>query len=290
MRIGIIGGTGIGERLASALGASSIAHRAVTTPFGDPSGPIGVITLGDDEILLLERHAPGHRIPPHRVPYRANVFALKAAGVTHLLATGACGSLREDIEPGSIVLPDQIVDRTTGRDATFFDDLAVHVEMADPVCPALRRWLAALGDDRVRDGATYVTINGPSFSTRAESLAHRAQGFDVVGMTAMPEARLAREAEIAYALIALPTDHDCWRPRDPSRSEDSILRDIRANLSRAGDAALALIRAAIEARGDLRTMVSPAHTALDHAVWSDPAHIDNATRQRLAPLLSRVID
>ena len=308
MRIGIIGGTGIGERLIHELGATKVQTFGVDTPFGPPSDTITLATIGDDlQLALLPRHGPGHSIPPHRLPNRANIFALKSIGVTHIVASGACGSLRESIHPGHLLLPDQTIDRTDGRERTFFDDLAVHVEFSEPFCPMTRAWLrdaAPSAGVTVHDHGTFLVINGPSFSTRAESELHRQMGADIVGMTALPEARLAREAQIAYATIAIPTDYDCWKPREngtpeprsagaqprvgrpaPPNDPDSLLDAIRANLHAGVDAAFRLIRAALTDTSALRATPSPAHTALASAVWTDPAQIPPETRERLAPLL-----
>lgn len=290
MRIGIIGGTGIGERLIKDLDASNVEALDVRTPFGPTSDAITLATLSDSlQLALLPRHGAGHRIPPHRLPNRANIFALKSLGVSHVIASGACGSLRDAIQPRELALPDQIIDRTNGRERTFFDDFAVHVEFAEPFCPVTRAWLRAAAPAAgvtLHDRATYVTICGPSFSSRAESELHRQLGADLVGMTALPEARLAREAQIAYATIAIATDYDCWKPHTPApgATPDSLLDAIRANLRAGADAAFRLIRAALTDVTPLRAEPSPAHTALADAVWTDPAHIPPEARTHLAPL------
>jgi 5'-methylthioadenosine phosphorylase len=292
MKIGVIGGTGIGDRLIAELAGAGVREERPDTPFGAPSGPVRVAEVGPGvEVALLARHGEGHEHPPHRVPYRANVYALRALGVTHVVATGACGSLRESIEPGHVVVADQLIDRTVGRARTFFDDLAVHVEFADPFCPVTRAWLlSASGRAGVRahDGGTYVCMQGPAFSTRAESESHRLIGGDLIGMTALPEARLAREAEMAYALVALPTDFDCWRPRDAGATADALLREIVGNLERAGEAAFAVLRAALADVSALRATPSPAHAALDHAVWTAPGSITEAARRGVGILLDGV--
>jgi 5'-methylthioadenosine phosphorylase len=216
MRIGIIGGTGLGAALSDAMGAAQFEAVTPDTPFGAPSGPVMIGDLGDVPVALLARHGDGHLLNPHHVPYRANIFALKTLGVTHVLASAAVGSLREEIEPGDLVICDQLIDKTEGRPRTFYERAAVHVEFAEPFCPVVRRWLrdaARSFDGSVHKAGTYVCMEGPSFSTVAESHMHRAWGGDLIGMTCCPEARLAREAEIAYGLVALVTDYDCWRPR-----------------------------------------------------------------------------
>jgi 5'-methylthioadenosine phosphorylase len=288
MRIGIIGGTGIGERLLEDLDATHVEPLAISTPFGAPSDTITLATIADDlQLALLPRHGPGHSIPPHRLPNRANIFALKSLGVSHVIASGACGSLREDIHPGQLALPDQTIDRTDGRERTFFDDFAAHVEFSEPFCPVLRAWLGEASPAArvtLHDSATFVIINGPTFSSRAEAEFHRHIGADLVGMTALPEARLAREAQLAYATIAIPTDYDCWRPHAPGESAESLLAHIRANLQAGADAAFRLIRAALQDVGPLRESPSPAHNALANGVWTDPAQIPPDVRARLAPL------
>lgn len=297
IRIGIIGGTGIGERIAEHFNPSDARSAVVDTPFGSPSADVMLATIetegaGPLQVAVLPRHGEGHRLPPHSVPYRANIYAMKAMGVTHLLATGACGSLREEITPGSLVIPDQIIDRTMHRPRTFFDDLAVHVEFAEPFCPVLRRAVVhaarSVEGVEMHDHATMMVMEGPAFSTRAESEMHRALGADLIGMTTMPEARLAREAEIAYALIGLPTDYDCWRPKGEN-DHGTLLEEIRANLSKAGDAAFRLIKRVLADAHTLGEHDSPAHRALDNAIWTKRDAIPDEVRQQAGVLLQRVL-
>jgi 5'-methylthioadenosine phosphorylase len=294
IRIGIIGGTGLETALRERLGVREVRHDSVRTPFGAPSAPIATGVCGDADVALLSRHGPEHQLNPRAVPYRANVFALRALGCTHLVAFGATGSLREEITPGDLVICDQLIDRTEGRERTFFERAAVHVEFADPFCPVLRRWLLeaarSLGGLVVHERGTYVCIEGPAFSTRAESHMHRRWGADIVGMTALPEARLAREAEMAYALLALPTDWDCWRPRTPGAEDGSLLPEIMANLRRATEASMRLLAAALRDASALRATPSPAHEALRLAIWSDRSAIDPAEIERLRPLWGRYFD
>jgi 5'-methylthioadenosine phosphorylase len=282
--IGIIGGTGLGEALG-ALGEGE-AHD-IDTPFGKPSAPIVVTQVGGVPVALLTRHGEGHLLNPSRVPYRANVFAFKALGVTHILASGAVGSLREEIKPRELVVPDQLIDRTFRRDGTFYDGLAVHVEFAAPFCPQLRKTLLEAGG--ARDGATYVCMEGPQFSTRAESALHRTWGTDLVGMTALPEAKLAREAEICYAVVALVTDYDCWRPRREQVDQVRLLEEIIGNVRAATESAMGLIRGALPAAERLRDSTCSCRSALALAIWSDKARIPAAERERLAPLLGRYL-
>ncbi len=287
MKLGIIGGSGLGDTFAGEAGQT----RTVDTPFGSPSGPITVVDWSGTEVCLLQRHGPGHVLNPTAVPYRANVFAMKALGVTHLLASGATGSLREHLRPGELVIADQVIDKTYRRANTFYEHAAVHVEFAEPFCPVMRRWLlnasasgAGASDAKVHEGGTYVCMEGPAFSTRAESEMHRQWGGDLIGMTAMPEARLAREAEIAYALIAMPTDYDCWRPHDPGRPKLDLLQEIIGNLKAATAANLALMKAALADLSILRDTPSPAHQALALGIWSDKSQLDPAEVERLNTL------
>jgi 5'-methylthioadenosine phosphorylase len=292
IRVGIIGGTGLGQVLGEQQ--QEARRHEVQTPFGSPSDAIVETSWHGLPVFLLSRHGPGHVLPPSRVPWRANIFALKSLGVTHILASGAVGSLRQHIRPRDLVICDQVIDKTQ-RCATFFDGAAVHVEMAEPFCPVLRGVLAEAAAGVAGEGGftahaegCYVCMEGPAFSTRAESLMHRLWGGDVIGMTAMPEAKLAREAEIAYALVALATDYDCWKPHDPAGAADkqTLLKEILANLQAATANALAVLRRAVEilaAKGDALPP-SPAHRALELAIWSDKNRIDPELVKLLGPL------
>ncbi|MEK6799748.1 MAG: S-methyl-5'-thioadenosine phosphorylase [Planctomycetota bacterium] len=286
-QVGIIGGTGLGDILLAQPGGEAV-H--VETPFGAPSAPPVVAEWEGVHVAFIARHGVGHRFSPSTVPYRANIWAMKKLGVSAILASGATGSLREDIEPGHLVICDQVIDRTFRRANTFFEDgLAVHVSFADPFCPQLRAMLTGSGDGvstTVHHAGTYVCMEGPQFSTRAESQMHRQWGGDVIGMTCMPEAKLAREAEICYALVALPTDYDCWRPVDPSAPQEDLLSEIMRNLKRASDNAVTLIRRA------LRNLPGsspncPCRDALRLAIWSDRRRMDATVRKRLEPLIGR---
>jgi 5'-methylthioadenosine phosphorylase len=292
IRIGIIGGTGLGDALLEGMSPDEVESRVIDTPFGPPSSPVVTGRYGEVPIALLQRHGEGHLLNPARVPFRANVYAMKALGCTHIVASGATGSLREDIAPGDLVICDQLIDRTEGRPRTFFEHAAVHVEFADPFCSVMRDWLVDASDGidrtRVHHAGTYLCMEGPSFSTRAEALMHRQWGADVVGMTACPEARLAREAEMAYALIALPTDYDCWRPRAEGIDQQSLLEEIIGNLKRATQASINLIRHALRDVSILFAKPSPAHDALRLAIWSDRAKIDRAEIERLRALWGRL--
>ena len=287
--VGVIGGTGLGEALG-ALGGGRV--QEVETPFGRPSGPITVTELGGVPVALLARHGEGHLLNPSQVPYRANVFALKTLGVTHILASGAVGSLREELAPKTLVLPDQVIDKTFRRAGTFYDELAVHVELASPFCSQLRNVLAksctGLGT-RVHQGGTYVCMEGPQFSSRAESELHRAWGASLIGMTAMPEAKLAREAEICYALVALPTDYDCWRAHSHTADQAKLLEEILGNVKAATQNALELVRRAIPGVAALGDKPCPCQSALALAIWSDRARVPAAVKDKLRPLLGKYL-
>ena len=304
VHLAIIGGTGLADQLFGGTvdddtGGGFAEHAESTcpdTPFGKPSGVIRTGVLPSDplrtKISLLARHGAGHLLNPSRVPYRANIFALKELGVTHLIASGAVGSLREKFRPGSVALVDQFIDKTVGRASTFFEKAAVHVEFSQPCCPVMGRWLLGaagkLEDIECHERATYVCMEGPAFSTRAESEMHRGWGGDLIGMTALPEAKLAREAEIAYALIALPTDYDAWRqPADEDRTHASLLEEIIGNLNRATSACVQLIRKALTDVSPLAAERSPASDALGLAIWSEKSKIEEEEISRLGVLWGR---
>ncbi|HMK73873.1 MAG TPA: S-methyl-5'-thioadenosine phosphorylase [Myxococcaceae bacterium] len=285
--LGIIGGSGLGQ----ALGALGGTPTRVDTPFGPPSGPIHLAELDGTRVALLARHGEGHLLNPTRVPSRANIYALKSLGVTHVLASAAAGSLHEDVRPRELLIPDQVIDRTYRRPGTFFEDISVHVEFAVPFCPTLRAALLALPSEvKVHPRGTYVCMEGPQFSTRAESELHRSWGADLIGMTLMPEAKLAREAELCYAAVCLPTDYDCWRPTPDDLDKHALLREIVGNLQAATAAALTLIRRAVPAVRALGATPCTCQTALAQAVWTDRARIPDDVRSRLRLLLGRVLE
>lgn len=287
--VGIIGGTGLGEALG-ALGQGEV--RQVETPFGRPSGPITLTDIGGVPVALLSRHGEGHMFNPSQVPYRANIYALKSLGVTHVLASGAVGSLREEIAPRQLVIPDQVIDRTFRRPGTFFDDLAVHVELAAPFCGSVRTALAKAGAGfpaRIHQGGTYVCMEGPQFSTRAESELHRSWGASLIGMTAMPEAKLAREAELCYALVALPTDYDCWKPHPASLDQAKVIEEILGNVKIATQSALELIKRAIPHVAALADKPCACQSSLALGIWSDRARIPAEARERLKAILGKYL-
>jgi 5'-methylthioadenosine phosphorylase len=231
--LGVLGGSG----LYDIPGLAEVEEVRVETPFGPPSDLVIRGRLGDTVLLFLPRHGRGHRIPPHQIDARANVCALKKLGATHLVSISAVGSMKEEIAPGDFVVVDQFIDLTKGRTSTYFTDGIVgHVAFADPVCEDLSAAVAGAAGRagaKVHRGGTYVCIEGPQFSTRAESLLYRSWGVSVIGMTAMPEAKLAREAELPYALLALATDYDCWHQAEEDVTVEAVLKVLGENVAKA---------------------------------------------------------
>ena len=227
--LGVVGGSGIYDL----PGLQRVTTREVATPYGAPSAPILRGELGGRTLLFLPRHGAHHQFPPHQINYRANICALKQLGATHVVSLSAVGSMREEIAPGHVVVVDQYIDLTKRRVSTFFEDgIAGHVAFAEPVCPELASALAQASEAagaRVHRGGTYVCMEGPQFSTRAESLLYRQWGVSVIGMTAMPEAKLAREAELPYATLALATDYDCWHESEADVNVQAILTVLKQN-------------------------------------------------------------
>ncbi len=281
--LGVIGGSG----LYHLPGMEIIERREVSTPFGFPSDPITIGRLSGFDIAFLARHGASHSHTPTELPYRANIYALKAIGVTHLLTVSAVGSLNEQLPPLSIVLPNQIIDRTTLRPGTFFGGGAVaHVGLAYPYCDVFRthiRNAAAQISVSTTDGGTYICIEGPQFSTKAESRLFRSWGGDIIGMTAMPEARLAREAELCYATLAMVTDFDVWH----ESTEPVTVAMVTKNLQKNGDSARALVRA-IAAAG-LPARACACESALGFAIVTPADQIPPATRARLGVIADRYL-
>ena len=279
--LGIIGGSG----LYDLPGLSGIRSEAVRTPFGDPSDQILLGRLGDQEIAFLSRHGAGHRLSPSEVPYRANLHALKQLGATRVISVSAVGSMKEEIVPGQLVLPTQYIDRTVARPRTFFGEgIVAHVAFSDPVCQQLHGHLNAAcfaAGATVHAKGTYVCIEGPQFSTRAESELFRSWKVDVIGMTALPEARLAREAELCYATVALATDYDCWHPGHDAVTAAQVIGTLQRNVALARE----VIRNAALALGRIRERSCACGHALDAAVMTAPSRIPPAARKRLALLL-----
>ncbi len=289
--IGVIGGTGVGQALSGDVEGEVLC---VDTPFGQPSSPITLTEWEGRKVAFLLRHGPGHALSPSQVPFRANIFALKKIGVTHIIASGAAGSLRQEIQPRDLVIVDQVIDKTHGRDNTFFDGgIAVHVEFSHPFCNTLRHALLTCAEQvktRIHDGGVYVCMEGPQFSTVAESKMHRSWGGDLIGMTCMPEAKLAREAEICYALVALPTDYDCWRPHDPPGADQlALLEEIVKNLQVATQNAIQLLKGAIAHLANRPAVNCSCNNALKLAIWSDKTKLDATKLAHLKPLLHKYV-
>lgn len=277
--LGVIGGSGLYEM----AGLSDVEEVEIETPFGAPSDRIVRGRIGDVTLLFLPRHGRGHRLAPHLINYRANVCAMKRLGATQLVSLSAVGSMRENIEPGHVVIVDQYIDMTRRRTSTFFDDgVVAHVAFADPVCTDLAR-AAALAATRagaiVHQGGTYVCIDGPQFSTRAESHLYRGFGVAVIGMTAMPEAKLAREAELPYATIAFSTDYDAWHDTVAAVSVEAVLTILRRNV----ELAKRIVEELANALPDPAT--SPATHALRDSIITDKKAITSEAMERLGWLI-----
>lgn len=282
--IGIIGGSG----LAEGVSLDDAQEIEVASPFGQPSGPVTLGSLGGVRFSFLARHGVGHRLPPGEINYRANIDVLKRCGVTDVLALSAIGSLREEMAPGHFVAVDQFIDRTVHRDHSFFGPgLVAHVSLADPVCPMLSGIAAGAGEAagaRVHRGGCYVAIEGMQFSTRAESRLYRQWGADVIGMTAMPEARLAREAELPYAVLGMVTDYDAWRDEEEGVEAADILAVMHANARIAREAVGALARLLPAQRPS-----NPIDRALDHALVTAPGARDPRLVAMLDAVAGRVL-
>ncbi|HKE86309.1 MAG TPA: S-methyl-5'-thioadenosine phosphorylase [Vicinamibacterales bacterium] len=283
VRIGIIGGSGLYD-MADVTDRTEVT---LTTPFGDPSGPYLLGTLRGKRVAFLSRHGAGHRLSPSELNYRANIFGMKMLGVEFLLSASAVGSLKEDLPPLDIVMPDQFIDRTKGRISTFFGrGLVAHVAFAHPICRTLSEVAYDSGrriGANVHKGGTYVCMEGPQFSTLAESRLYRSWGADVIGMTNLQEAKLAREAEICYATIALVTDYDCWHPDHDSVTVDMIV----ANLMQNAKTAQQIIAGAVERLPYVRTCECA--SALKYALITRPEAIPPAVREELAPLVDKYL-
>ncbi len=281
--IGIIGGSGFYQL----EGLSDVEERAIETPFGTPSDPVVLGTLEGRRVAFLPRHGRGHRIIPTEVPYRANICALKLLGVTRIVSINAVGSLCEEMAPMDIVVPDQLIDRTRRRISTFFGEgVVVHVGFAEPFCPELReiaRTAATATGANVYGRGTYVVMEGPQFSTKAESLMYRSWGAEIVGMTALPEAKLAREAEMCYVSVAFVTDYDCWHPTHESVTTEMII----GNLLKGAETARSIVRSI--ARDMPEDRICPCGSALSDAIMT-PAHlVPEETKRRLAPIAGRYL-
>lgn len=278
--LGVIGGSG----LYDLPGLTSVATRTLTTPFGEPSSPVVTGELSGSKIAFLARHGPGHRLNPTELPYRANIWALRQLGVTHVLSVSAVGSLQEWLAPRTAVVPDQIIDRTLNRPRTFFEDgIVAHVGLADPFCAGMRDAILSLGkeqDASFHDGGAYVCIEGPQFSTRAESHLYRSWGGAVIGMTAMPEARLAREAGLCYGTMAMVTDYDVWHDSEEDVTVEMVLKVLHDNIETGRAVVRDLARAGLPSRDGCGC-----GQALAAAIVTAPDAIGEAARKRLGLLL-----
>ncbi len=285
--IGIVGGSG----LYDIDGLDDKRWIAVESPWGRPSDEILHARLGSAELRFLPRHGRGHRLSPTDLDYRANIDALKRSGATELISLSAVGSLREEHAPGDFVLVDQFIDRTFARAKSFFGaGCTAHVSMADPVCARLGDALeeaARRAGVSLHRGGTYLAMEGPQFSTRAESALYRSWGCAVIGMTAMPEAKLAREAELCYATVAMVTDYDCWHEEHEDVSVEAVIRVLLDNAER-GRGLVRHVAPALAARGD--ACWAGCHTALDHALITAPEQRDPALLARLDAVAGRVLN
>ncbi|MDG2321740.1 MAG: S-methyl-5'-thioadenosine phosphorylase [Rhodospirillaceae bacterium] len=284
--IGIIGGSGLYEL----DGLSDIEWTAVSTPFGAPSDELLCGVLDGQKVAFLPRHGRGHTISPSDLNFRANIYALKALGVTEILSLSACGSFKEELPPGTFVLVDQFIDRTFARKKSFFGEgIVAHVSVAHPTCGRLGDELEAAVTELAipfQRGGTYLTMEGPQFSTLAESNLYRSWGCDVIGMTNMPEAKIAREAEMCYATVAMVTDFDCWHPDHDAVTVDQVIKTLLSN----ADNAKAVIKSVVP-KLELRkeTCVEGCHTALDNAIITAPEARDAEAVKALGPIMDRVL-
>lgn len=282
--IGVIGGSGVYQM----EGLTEVKEVKVRTPFGDPSDVIVLGNLGNQRVAFLPRHGRGHRIMPSELPVRANIYAMKSLGVERIISISACGSLREDFAPLDIVIPDQLYDRTKNRPTTFFGDgLVVHISFADPFCPELSRVLynaAQKAGARVHKGGSYLVIDGPQFSTKAESETYRQMKMDIIGMTAIPEAKLAREAEICYATIAMVTDYDVWHPSHDSVSVEMVVQNLLKN----AEMGKRIVRYAVDDVPGLREHC-PCPNALRDAIITSRDRIPLKSKRTLGLLLDKYL-
>ncbi|GJD56950.1 S-methyl-5'-thioadenosine phosphorylase [Methylobacterium dankookense] len=284
--LGVMGGSGVYDL----PGLEDVREEAVSSPWGEPSDALRIGRIGDTRVVFLARHGRGHRYSPSGINYRANIDAMKRAGVTDLVSLSACGSFKDELYPGLFVLVDQFVDRTHGRPSSFFGNGCVaHVSMAHPVGPGLQKRIVAAAEAEqiaVHRGGTYVCMEGPQFSSLSESKAYRAQGFEVIGMTNMPEAKLAREAEITYATIAMVTDYDCWHPGHDAVDVAAVVTVARAN---ADKAARLVARLARDFPAEREDCPAGSHRALEGAIMTAAAQRDPELIARLDAVAGRVL-
>jgi 5'-methylthioadenosine phosphorylase len=281
--IGIIGGSGLYEM----VGMERVRERRVMTPFGRPSDALLLGEIDGVRVAFLARHGRGHRLNPSEINYQANIYALKSIGVSRIISVSAVGSMKETVKPGHLLFPDQFIDLTKQRVSTFFrDGIVAHVAFSDPVCPHVQQALIRASQSvgaTIHEGGTYLCIEGPQFSTKAESRLYRQWGVDVIGMTNMPEAKLAREAEICYATMALATDYDCWHESEEPVSVEMILATLHKNVELAKRVILGALSVAREPRNCL------CGVALQHAIVTAPHVIPKATRAKLDLLIGRYL-
>jgi 5'-methylthioadenosine phosphorylase len=282
--LGVIGGSGLYELEQ----LTDVEELELTTPFGAPSDAIIAGTIGSTRLLFLPRHGRGHGIAPHRINYRANVLALKIAGAEQILSISAVGSMKEDIHPGDMIVVDQFIDRTRHRVDTFFEDdgVVAHVAFADPIDAQLAGSLtgaAQRAGATVHEGGVYLCMEGPQFSTRAESQLYRSWGVSVIGMTNLPEARLAREAELPYATLAMATDYDCWHDGHEAVTVNAVIAVMQGNVAKAKEIIVELARAVPDPSG------RPATLALAGAIITHPDSISAAARDKLRPLIGKYV-
>lgn len=281
--VGVIGGSGLYEMEE----LEDVREVELDTPFGKPSDSYITGRLGDVKMVFLPRHGRGHRILPSELNFRANIHGMKQLGVERIISVSAVGSMKEEIEPGHIVIPDQFIDRTKGRISTFFGNGVVgHVSFADPLCGDLSKLVYDAAQSvgaTAHFGGTYICIEGPQFSTRAESRLYRSWGVDVIGMTNVPESKLAREAEMCYATIALSTDYDCWHEEEEDVTVEAVLEIIRENVA----TAKAIIRKSVATIGDERDC--PCGTALEYAIMTDKSKIPANTKKDLDLILGKYL-
>ncbi len=283
-RVGIIGGSGLYEM----EGMSEVREVVVDTPFGEPSDSIVVGVLEGVKVAFLPRHGKGHRISPTRLPVKANIYALKTLGVDWIVSVSAVGSLREELKPLDLVVPDQLIDRTRQRSSTFFEDgLVAHVGFADPFCPVLSGILhqvAQSSDAAAHRGGTYVVMEGPAFSTRAECDLYRSWGADIIGMTALPEAKLAREAEICYATLACVTDYDCWHEATGVVTVDMVVANLMKNVSTSKDVLSGVLPRMPEER------TCPCATALKDAIITSRDRVPGEIIEKMRPIVGKYLN
>jgi 5'-methylthioadenosine phosphorylase len=281
--VGVIGGSG----LYDIEGLTSTRSIRVRTPFGAPSDAITVGSLEGIRVAFLSRHGRGHLLNPSGINYRANIFALKSLGVSHVISISAVGSMKESLHPGDVVVPDQFIDLTKRRVSTFFDNgVVAHVAFGEPVCAELTQVLLSAGEKvgaNVHRSGTYICMEGPQFSTKAESRLYRQWGVDVIGMTNMPEAKLAREAELCYATLALVTDYDCWHETEEAVTVEAVLGTLRRNVALAKQ----ILRSAMPSFAN--PIDCPCHRSLDNAILTAPNRIPSAVRKKLAVLVDRAL-